>query len=375
MDEVERYGAALELFEAFELGELDPEREDENGEVIEYRLRMIALEDDPIYLLAFGASNAVIGSNTQRSALALAGLTAAAGIFLLLLLGRWLVNTLTRPLTDLRRSAQAMAAGQLDTRAATDAPPEIRGLAEDFNRMATAVENMVAEQRAFASNAAHELRTPLTAMRIRTEALLEDEPDEALRQTYVTEIQDEIGRLTRLVEDLRLLSRADAQNLEIGNESVNLVSLVRALDREFSRQIKGKQLNLKLTAPDEIYVVRGSTSHMRVLLRNVIENAIKYTPAGGRIGIDLDDDQAGNHQLTVRDTGVGIPAADLPHLTKRFYRVDKAHSRKVPGSGLGLSLVHSIVELYGGRLEVTSEGSERGTTVKIVLPATQNETS
>ena len=363
------------------LGESDSDVMTEPIEYLEtaaefvYVGRVVGLIDDPYLYVLAGQSSAGIESATRGQALEIAAYTGLAGLVLLFILGSWMANTLASPITELRTSAQAMAAGRLEARisgeANTTAPPEIRALAEDFNTMAAAVEAMVAEQRAFANNAAHELRTPLTAVRIRTEALLEDEPDAQMQQTYISDIHDEIGRLSRLVEDLRTLSRADARNMEAGNEEVNLVNLVRALQREFGRQIGEKGLTVELESP-ELFVVRAGATHMRTALRNVLENAIKYNTARGTITISLRTTHYADgsfHEIKVQDTGIGIPAEDLPHLTKRFYRVDKAHNRNVPGSGLGLSLVSSIVELYGGRLDISSDGVGQGSTVTLLLPA------
>ena len=157
-------------------------------------------------------------------------------------LGSLMANTLTRPLNQLRRTAQEMAEGNLNTRAETDAPPEIAELARDFNEMSEAVETMVTEQKAFTGNVAHELRTPLTAIRLRTETLLEDEPDEALTRRYIEEIDAEARRLSRLVEDLRLLARSDANRIEVGHEMVDFCRIIRTLKQEYHTQLVQKQL-------------------------------------------------------------------------------------------------------------------------------------
>ncbi|MEM9778136.1 MAG: HAMP domain-containing sensor histidine kinase, partial [Chloroflexota bacterium] len=180
-----------------------------------------------------------------------------------------------------------------------------------------------------------------------------------------------IKRLSRLVEDLRVLSRADAHNMEVGHEEVNLVNLIRALQREFDKQIHEKGLTITLDTSEDPFIVKAAATHMRTALRNVLENAIKYNTAGGTVSISLKNverDQQSFHQLSMIDSGIGIPAEDLPNLTKRFYRVDKAHNRDIPGSGLGLSLVNSIVGLYGGRLEIVSDGVGQGSQVTILLP-------
>lgn len=296
--------------------------------------------------------------------------TIIIGAILFIGLGGWLANALTQSLTQLRQSAQTMAGGNLSVRSTIDAPQEIAQLARDFNQMAEAVETMVAEQKAFASNAAHELRTPLTAIRIRTEALLEDDADLALTQRYIREIDDEARRLSRLVEDLRVLSRSDAHNLAMGNEQVDMGRLLRAIQTEFDTQLVEKNLSYQATIPEDPLLMEASMAHLRIVLRNLIENAIKYTPNDGRIVVALQQKDS-LIQIWIADNGIGIAPEDLPLLFNRFYRVDKSHNRKIAGSGLGLSLVQSIVRLYGGTISIQSAGVGMGTTVELHLPVVE----
>ncbi|MBV7327660.1 HAMP domain-containing histidine kinase [Chloroflexi bacterium TSY] len=336
-------------------------------------------DDEEVIIVRVGESWLSIQTQIRNRRLALAATSVIIGTILLFGLGGWLANALTQPLIQLRESAQAMASGNLNTRSNTNAPKEISMLADDFNRMAEAIESMMAEQKAFASNAAHELRTPLTAIRIRTETLLEDDPDPTLTEQYIQEIDDEARRLSRLVDDLRLLSRSDAHNLVVGNDEIDVGRLLQAIQEEFTVQIAEKDLSYSAAIPMVPIIVPASVTHLRVMLRNLIENAIKYTPTDGAIEVTLEQvvqdetDQMADMPpreifVTITDTGIGISAEDLPLIFNRFYRVDKARNRKISGSGLGLSLVQSIVELYGGRVQIESEGLGKGTMVRLVLP-------
>lgn len=324
-------------------------------------------EYDESLIVRLGDSQRDVRTNIQRQRIVLAVSTLLGGLVLLFALGGWMASTLTRPLTDLRATVQAMTTGNLGARTDTKAPIEIRQLAADFNQMAEAVEAMMAEQKAFASNAAHELRTPLTAIRIRTEALLEDDPDEALIQQYIREIDDESNRLTRLIEDLRFLSQADSQNLAVGIEQVDVGRVIYAVQQELAPQIQGKNLDLSLQLPYEPVLLRSSMAQLRVVIRNLIENAVKYTPEDGKINVMLEQCKD-DVQITIADNGIGIASADLPNLFTRFYRVEKSRNRKVPGMGLGLSLVQSIVELYGGTIVISSDGLGKGTTAQVRFP-------
>ena len=279
----------------------------------------------------------------------------------------WLSASLTRPLTQLRLSALHIAAGDFSQRLPVTRQDEIGQLAGAFNHMAAQVEAMLEEQRAFAGNASHELRTPLTTIRLRSEALRDGQVDAETARQYIIEIDDEVSRLADLTQDLTLLSRLDAGNLQPGQESVNMLRLAQYLVEECRPQAAEKQLSIRLDAPHLVTDVQASLSHLHVVFRNVLNNAIKYTPAGGSITWQIMQTERGLVNV-IRDTGQGIAAADIPHLFERFYRVDKAHSREVAGVGLGLSLVKLIVDFYGGAIVVESAGVGKGTAVTITWP-------
>ena len=285
----------------------------------------------------------------------------------------WLLGSLTRPLARLRATALALAAGDLQQRVPTPGRDEIGAVAQAFNQMADQVTAMLAEQRAFASNASHELRTPLTTIRLRTEPLLAGELDPATAQRYLAEINQEVGRMAGLVDDLILLSRLDAHRLAVGEEQVDAVRLVRRLQQELTPTAAAKGITLQLATPvTPVPPLQTNLNHAHVVVRNLLDNALKYTPAHGQVVITITQ-QENMLQLAVTDTGQGIAAADLPNIAKRFYRADKAHQRQTDGIGLGLALVQSIVDLYGGRMTVHSAGLNQGTTVTVWWPLQQPE--
>lgn len=278
-----------------------------------------------------------------------------------------LATSLTRPLEAMRSAAMRLAAGDLDQRLPDQRQDEIGQMATAFNYMAQEVRMMVEEQRAFAANASHELRTPLTTIRVRSEALRSQPLDSALARQYIAEIDDEATRLSGLIEDLILLARLDAGRAVRGSDEIDVARVVRGLFRELESLPEASGVHLQLTAPGDLPPVTASLNHLRVLLRNLLSNALAYTPAGGTITCTLALDEA-MLAITVADTGQGIAADDLPHVTERFFRADKAHTRAVKGTGLGLTLVQSIVHRYDGRLEISSPGLGHGTTVRVWLP-------
>ncbi|MCB0085731.1 MAG: HAMP domain-containing protein [Caldilineaceae bacterium] len=280
----------------------------------------------------------------------------------------WLLATLTRPLQRLRNTALNMAGGDLSQRVHPVGRDEIGEVSRAFNEMAERVEAMVTEQRAFASNASHELRTPLSTVRLRTEALRAGAVDDDTAVQYIAEIDQEVRRMSGLVDDLILLSRLDANRLAAGQEQVDMGRMVRAVLRELAPLAESKAITLQENIPaTPQFTIEVNMNHLRVVIRNLLENAIKYTPAGGAVAVNLTP-QNGRIQLQIIDNGQGIAPGDLPRLGQRFYRGDKAHSRQHDGVGLGLSLVHSIVNLYHGELQIESDGVGKGTRVTVLWP-------
>lgn len=303
---------------------------------------------------------------TQRW-LELAAVFAAVTV-LALVAALWLSRSIIQPLYKLRESALRLSTGDFSSRVRYDRKDEIGEVAQAFNEMAGQVESMLEEQRAFASNTSHELRTPLTTIRLRTEALRYDAAlDSDISKQYIAEIDDEIIRLGNLVQDLTLLSRFDAGRAELGQDQVDMLRFAASMQHQMEALAKDKQIRITLKLPDAPLPVSASLNHLSVVFRNLLDNAIKYTPAGGEITWELKPAPDGVSH-TIHDTGRGVDAAHLPYLFERFYRVDRARSRDIPGTGLGLALVKSIVEAYGGHIRIESAGADKGTTAIVFWP-------
>ncbi len=282
----------------------------------------------------------------------------------------WLLATMTQPLSQLQRTALQLADGDLSERVPDPSADEIGSVGHAFNQMADQIEAMVQEQRAFTSNASHELRIPLTTIQLRTEWLKSGELDEATETQYVDEIDSEVKRLGNLVNDLLLLSRLDAHRLEIGQEQVDVGRLAKAVVNGLAEKAVAKQVEVNLDTAVSLLPVQANMTHLRVVIRNLMENAVKYTQNGGHVDCQIAQ-LSDKVQIVVRDNGQGIAPDDLPHIVKRFYRSDKAHSREIDGVGLGLALVGSIIDLYGGSFDVVSDGVGRGTAVTVQWPIMQ----
>ena len=288
--------------------------------------------------------------------------------FLSLLASTWLARTLIQPLRILQDSARTLAQGDFSHRVTYSGIDEIGAVTDAFNEMAFQVESMLEEQRAFASNTSHELRTPLTTIRLRTEALRYDTTlDTDLKQQYISEIDNEVIRLSALVTDLTLLSRLDAGRAELGQDEIDFARFMEHLQGQIQSRLQAKQLTLQLKSPDKAALLRMSLTHLDVTFRNLLDNAIKYTPEGGQIEWSAAL-HGGQLHSQIKDSGRGIAAEHMPHLFERFYRADRARTRHIPGTGLGLALVQSIVRAYGGSVKIDSPGINQGTTATVMLP-------
>ncbi len=241
---------------------------------------------------------------------------------------------------------------------------ELRQLADTFNQMLASLEVAYRSQQRFVADASHELRAPLTAIQGNLDLLLR-RPDipAADRAEALTEAERESQRLSRLVADLLALARADS-GIGLRHETVDLDALVLESFRTARQLAHGQILTLD---PFEPVSVSGDADRLKQLLLILIDNALKYTPAGGQVRIGLRHAAAGA-LITVADTGIGIAAADLPQVFERFFRADPARSRDPGGTGLGLPIARWIAEQHGGTIDIASQ-PQQGTTVTVTLPA------
>ncbi len=343
------------------------ERKNDAGEDVLYTAAPILLNGQitAVIQLAVPAQN-VQGVTLQRWAVL--GLGFALLTSLALLAALMLSRSIIQPLYRLRESAVRLSQGDFSHRVTPIPNDEIGEVAHAFNNMADEVQSMLEEQKAFASNTSHELRTPLTAIRLRTEALRNDTSlDDATAKQYIAEIDDEVVQLGNLVQDLTLLSRFDAGRAELGRDQIDLNRLATSLYQSMYERAHEKQIEWVLSLPNEPVLINASLSHLTVVFRNLLDNALKYTPGGGQINWRVQTAE-GDVCSIIQDTGQGISAQHLPHLYERFYRADKARSRDIPGTGLGLALVKSILDAYKARITIQSDGLGKGTTVTIYWP-------
>jgi two-component system phosphate regulon sensor histidine kinase PhoR len=226
----------------------------------------------------------------------------------------------------------------------------------------------------FVANVSHELRTPLTAIRGYAETLLQSPPADAKDQEhFLGIIYRHSERLGRLINDLLALSDLESGKILLTKEPLPTAELIARVLEVFHDQARKKDIALSQEIQPGLPSILGDSDRLQQLLINLIDNAVKYTPAGGEVKVRASLAVSANHhpamvEIAVADTGCGIPEKDLPRLTERFYRVDKARSRELGGTGLGLAIVKHIVQAHHGQLKIESK-IQKGTTVRVLLPA------
>jgi signal transduction histidine kinase len=281
-----------------------------------------------------------------------------------LLLGILLARTLTRPLHELTAATQAVAAGDLGRQVQVRSHDELGTLAASFNHMSADLARARDTRRQMTADIAHELRTPLSVILGHAEAL-EDGVLPAAPETFHL-IHDEAQRLNRLVDDLRTLSLAEAGELALVRRPVAPGELLERAAAAFGPRARQKDIALETEITRGLPAVSADPDRLAQVLDNLLDNALRYTPEGGRITLAAAP-APGGVRLAVRDTGPGVAPDDLPHLFDRFYRGDKARQHAEGGSGLGLAIAKSLVEAHRGRITANSERG-RGTEFVIDLP-------
>src|SRR5258708_1014494 len=262
--------------------------------------------------------------------------------------------------------ANAITAERLSERLPVETPDDELGrLAHAFNATLARLEQSFEQMRRFTADASHELRTPLTAMRSVGEVGLQVPRSPEGYREIIGSMLEEADRLSQLVESLLAVSRADAGHTKLSRQRIDFGSLVEetATHLQVLAEERGQRLTTDLQRP--VWILADPVVLRRTVV-NLLDNAIKYAPSGTEIHATLS--AANDHAaLTITDQGPGIPAADLPHIFDRFYRVDPARSREIAGVGLGLSIARWVVEVHGGQIAVESELG-RGSTFRITLP-------
>ena len=281
------------------------------------------------------------------------------------LAGWFMSKRVTQPVLALESATRQMEQGDLHVRVdlQDERQQEFLSLASSFNSMAAQVEQTISTLREFVADAAHELHTPLTALQANIE-LARNERNLSAQTRYLARAQEQGKRLEGLVQSLLDLSRIEAAESRSHFEAVDLAQLVREIGEQFASRAEQADRAFTMNISNESVHVLGNQTQLRQVLINLLENALKFTPQGGSISLELEH-LANRARLTVNDTGIGIPPEDLPHLFERFHRGRNASD--YVGNGLGLAIVKAIVDGHGGQVSVQSEPAQ-GTRVRASLP-------
>ncbi len=295
-----------------------------------------------------------------RTSLIWAGALAA---LLSLALGVLVSRLLTAPLARLTRAAQAIAGGDLGQRVVVEGNDEIGALSRAFNEMSASLAAAETARKNMLADISHELRTPLTVIQGDLQAILDGVYP--LEMAQIAGLYDETRLLTRLVEDLHDLALADAGQLRLERQPVDLAALAGAAVAQFGPVAESAGVKLELIA-EAAPTITGDADRLAQVLRNLLSNALRHTPAGGQVTVRVA--RAGDEaRIEVADTGTGIAAEDLPHVFDRFYRGSQEGGRRGKGAGLGLAIAQKLVAAHGGEITVASTPGQ-GTTFTVTLP-------
>src|SRR5437870_727306 len=340
-----------------------------NGPLIRYTVRYVTDAGPQFGAILAGADvrSAELGPEDLLSTFAL---VLPLGLAVALLMGSWIsrralagvdqIITEVREITDGRSLHRRLAEPRVKD--------ELGRLAETLNQMMTRLERSFAALRRFTADASHELKTPLTVVRAGVERAITTHnlPQDTL--ATLEETLQEIKRMTELVDALLTLARADEGIAPLHREPVDLREIVEEARETGELLAEQAGVQMELATPPEPVIVPVDASRIRQLILNLLTNAVKYTPAGGTVRMQLGSAN-GRVTLRVADTGLGIAPGDLPHIFDRFWRADSARTRtgERPGAGLGLAICKWIAEAHGGRIDVVSRPG-RGTTFTVTLP-------
>jgi len=291
---------------------------------------------------------------------------ALAAAIVAVALSLYLSRSVVAPVRAMSLATQRIADGQYEERVQVWGEDELAQLGMRFNQMAEKLNQVESMRRRLIGDVSHELRTPLTAIKGSMEGLI-DRVLPATQETY-QQIHAEADRLNRLVDDLQELSCVEARAYELEIHPLDVSSLVRTVTKRLTSRAESKRISLDLELASDLPGVLADEDRAVQVLTNLVGNALRYTPENGKVTIAAK--QINNEvQISVRDTGLGIPPEYVTQIFDRFYRVDKSRSRRAGGgSGIGLTIARALVEAHGGHIWVESAGEGRGSTFTFTLP-------
>lgn len=285
---------------------------------------------------------------------------------LVLILGTTMASILTHPIEKLTGFIRNMPKDRLQ-KCEIKSRDEIGDLGIAFNELIDRVAELEEKRRAFVSDASHELKTPLSIIKLLSDSLLATpNPDPEFLKEFLTDMNDEVERLTRIVQRLLDLTKMDQSFTNMNVEVCSITALTEEVCEKLQPLAENKDIAFVFSKLDDDLSMPADRDRMTEAIYNILDNSIKYTESGGTVKVELMRD-LGNIIVRISDTGIGIPKDEIQKIFDRFYRVDKARARDTGGTGLGLSIAMDVIKLHDGYIEVSSE-EEVGSTFTIVLP-------
>jgi signal transduction histidine kinase len=283
------------------------------------------------------------------------------GLGAAILLSRWLVA----PLGQLEKGTQAVAEQRLDYRLPETGSQEVKSVARAFNQMTSQLERQETLRRNLLADVTHELRHPVHVIQGSLQAVLDGVYPLNLEEIAL--MYEQTQHLAVLVDDLHALARAEAHELPLYRQATDIGVLVKDLSDAMTPLADEKELKLNVTTPTTPLVMTVDPQRLRQVVQNLLSNALRYTPSGGNVTVQVMGDEK-EATITVQDTGMGIPADDLPRVFDRFYRGDASRNRAEGGAGLGLAIAKAIAEAHGGSIAADSQGANQGSIFTLRLP-------
>ncbi|THF67231.1 sensor histidine kinase efflux regulator BaeS [Pseudothauera nasutitermitis] len=288
-----------------------------------------------------------------------------SSVLLAALLAWLLARALLRRLRGVTDATQRLAEGDFSTRVPVIARDELGTLAQNFNLLAQGLERNESARRTLMADISHELRTPLAVMRADLEAM--QDGISPVDTESLAALHRQVGQLGNLVEDLHELSLTEAGTLAYRYEPIDLATVLHASVASMAARFEAAGLRLRAAIPDEALRLMGDERRLLQLLTNLLNNALRYTDAGGQVRLACDRSNGGWLRLSIEDSAPGVSDDKLPRLFERFYRADASRNRSSGGSGLGLAICRNIVEAHGGRI-VAGQSPLGGLRISIELP-------
>jgi signal transduction histidine kinase len=341
-------------------------RPDVNGNPRMYIAAPVGAGEHLLGYLVLTQPIAPISAEIQERWLELIGATLPV-IAVVIIASLWISGTISHPIQRLRNAALRMAEGELETRIPVESKDEIGQLSGAFNYMAEQVETLLKTQRSFVSNAAHELRTPLMTLKLRIEALADPALASDQRDAYLRELRQEVDYMAQLVTSLLTLARIDEGRYTPEGEEYDSAALVHDIARHWRIEAQRAALAFTAEIAPDLPDTDIPANDLRVVLDNLLSNALKYTTKGA---VTLRAwGEMGAVKFCVSDTGLGFPPEESGQLFTRFYRSAGVRAQHIPGTGLGLAIVRAILDHHRGLIEASSEGEGQGATFIVTLPA------